>query len=216
MATINMVNMATITLDLDEQQCFHEHYIDQNRTDITVKLSIIFDVIAGDFNDINFHLKNIQTGNNICRRSGISYERLFIALNDPGTYEYCFDNDGQSVSQSIKWIRFNVILSTNYLNAQNQTYNVVDQDDEKQKLIGLNQQLYMIKYEAEIQRFSLIVHHEINEYTNYMLTVWSAFESSIIVLIVVFVFYCVDSLKKNSSLYQRSISSNCNMCAYTM
>ncbi|OTF72404.1 hypothetical protein BLA29_014363, partial [Euroglyphus maynei] len=110
---MEMVNMEMITLDIDEQQCFHEKYVDE-KVNGNVKLSIIFDVIVGGFNDVNFHLKNTRTGHSLYNSLRTSNDRLMIAINEPGTYEYCFDNDGSTVSQSIKWIRFNVVITFNH------------------------------------------------------------------------------------------------------
>lgn len=186
---MDVANMATITLDLHEQQCFHEHIERGKNTQSNVsiaKLSIIFDVIAGGFTDINFYLKNTRIDTSLYKSLGTSSDRLMIAINEPGTYEYCFDNNGATVSHSTKMIRFEVVISFNHSLLRNNTNNDdYDDIDKKRMLNGLNQQLLMVKYEAEIQRYSMIVHHELNEQTNHMLMMWSAFETAIIVMIFI-------------------------------
>lgn len=193
---MSIVSTTFIHLDLNEYQCFHEIISEkiiprnttlavQDRNDQTdlvqMKMSIIYDVVNEEetgFYDINFYVFN--TNNEIFyQQIQKSTGKFMFAINQPGKYEYCFDNNKRFVSQTPKDVKFHIqLIDSNPINPS-------DASNIFNSLSTFHEELNMIKYDVNVQEHQLIRHKNLSENINCLVLYWSIFE----VILAISVFF---------------------------
>ncbi|KAI6179539.1 Transmembrane emp24 domain-containing protein 2-like protein [Aphelenchoides besseyi] len=167
------------SLDSNEESCFFE------RLPIGAKFTVTFEVYEGGFMDIDFWVTD-PSGNSLYKGERETSGRYTFSTENAGIYTFCFGN--KFSSRTPKGLLF---MSEVKLPETRAFVNGVEQkgetDDEKlsSMLKELTEQLQSIIHEQDYLSVRHRVHKKINESTNFRVTMWSVFESFIMIAMTV-------------------------------
>jgi len=162
-----------VTIDSGAQDCFHE---------FGPKLSLMFEVIEGGFNDIELRITDPQ-GKVIHEGTEKSGKYTFGSGEPEAKYTYCFINE--KVSMSPKTIMFNMDVLDGGRVAGAPNESEVGHNKLEDMIRELGAGLTSVKHEQEYMHVRDKFHREVNESTNSRVVLWSTFEALVLVIMTV-------------------------------
>lgn len=149
------------TLDAHTEECFFEKAI------ANTKLGFTFEVIEGGFLDIDVTIYD-PDGKVIHHDTKTSSNQYTIEASKDGPIKYCFSNKMSTVTPKV--VMFNIETARQI---QSKISGAKDQGELDGMVKDLSNSMTSVKHELEYLSVRDRIHRQINDSTNYRVSIWS-------------------------------------------